>query len=40
MLVARDGWKRGDAAKGGNYLMLYLPGRKQIAYYAHLEACR
>ena len=37
VLVARAGWKPGDDSKGGNYLMLYLPARKQIAYYAHLE---
>ena len=37
VLVARDGWQPGDAGRGGNYLMLYLPARKQITYYAHLE---
>ncbi|MBI5543987.1 MAG: hypothetical protein HY901_08880, partial [Deltaproteobacteria bacterium] len=34
VLVARDGWQPGDELKGGNYVMLYLPGRQQIAYYA------
>jgi hypothetical protein len=37
VLVARDGWQPGDALKGGNYVLLYLPGRRRIAYYAHLE---
>lgn len=37
VLVARAGWQPGDAMKGGNYVMLYLPGRKQVAYYAHLD---
>lgn len=36
-LVARDGWTPGNPGKGGNYLMLYLPGRRQVAYYAHLD---
>jgi hypothetical protein len=38
VLVARDGWQPGDVGRGGNYLMLYLPGRRQIAYYAHLDS--
>lgn len=37
VLVAHDGWRPGDEQQSGNYLLLYLPGRKQIAYYAHLE---
>ncbi|HCF58604.1 MAG TPA: hypothetical protein DFS52_11515 [Myxococcales bacterium] len=38
VLVARDGWQPGDPAKGGNYVLLYLPARRWIAYYAHLES--
>ncbi|MGI5862372.1 MAG: M23 family metallopeptidase [Myxococcales bacterium] len=38
VLVARDGWQPGDEAKGGNYVLLYLPARRWIAYYAHLES--
>ena len=37
VLVARDGWKQTDQTRGGNYAMLYLPSRHQVAYYAHLE---
>jgi murein DD-endopeptidase MepM/ murein hydrolase activator NlpD len=37
VLVSRDGWKQTDQTRGGNYAMLYLPARHQIAYYAHLE---
>ena len=37
VLVAHTGWKPADKTRGGNYVMLYLPGRKQIAYYAHLD---
>jgi hypothetical protein len=40
VLVARDGWMPTDNLKGGNYVMLYLPARRQIAYYAHLEVLR
>lgn len=37
VLVAHVGWTPGTEGKGGNYVMLYLPASKQIAYYAHLE---
>ena len=37
VLVARGGWKEGDQTKGGNYVLLYIPARKWILYYAHLE---
>lgn len=38
VLVARDGWSAGDDAKGGNYVLLYVPRLDAVAYYAHLEA--
>jgi hypothetical protein len=38
VLVAHGGWQPGDAAKGGNYVLLYLPAHRWIAYYAHLGA--
>lgn len=38
VLVARGGWRPGDEAKGGNYVLLYLPARRWIAYYAHLDS--
>lgn len=37
VLVAHDGWTPDDPGRGGNYLMLLLPARRLIAYYAHLE---
>lgn len=37
VMVARDGWKPEDRSRGGNYVMLYLPGRRSVAYYAHLD---
>jgi hypothetical protein len=36
VLVARRGWKPGDSLKGGDYVVQYLPSRRQVAYYAHL----
>jgi hypothetical protein len=36
VLVARTGWKVGDALKGGNYVVQLLPARGALAYYAHL----
>jgi hypothetical protein len=38
VLVAHLGWKPGDTGKGGNYVVLYLPSRRKVAYYAHLES--
>lgn len=37
VLVARGGWTPDDPGRGGNYVMLLLPARRLIAYYAHLE---
>lgn len=37
VMVAHDGWTVEDKTKGGNYVMLYLPGRHQVAYHAHLD---
>ncbi|HEY3447154.1 MAG TPA: M23 family metallopeptidase [Myxococcales bacterium] len=37
VMVAHDGWTPEDRSRGGNYVMLYLPGRKQVTYYAHLD---
>ncbi len=37
VLVANEGWKPGDPGKGGNYVVLLLPSRRQLAYYAHLD---
>ncbi len=38
VLSAHEGWKAGEESKGGNYVLLYLPARKLVAYYAHLES--
>jgi len=37
VLATHEGWTPRDESKGGNYVMLYLPGRHQVAYYAHLD---
>lgn len=37
ILVIRTGWLPGNPLKGGNYVVEYLPSRRQLAYYAHLD---
>jgi hypothetical protein len=37
VLVAHQGWTPEDPGKGGNYVLLYLPARHLVAYYAHLD---
>jgi hypothetical protein len=37
VLVTRTDWTPGDPGKGGNYVVLYLPAKKALAYYAHLS---
>jgi hypothetical protein len=40
VLLARGGWAPGNPLKGGNYVVLYLPARGQLVYYAHLATLR
>lgn len=37
VIVAHTGWEPSNPLKGGNFALLYMPARRQLAYYAHLE---
>ena len=37
VLAARSGWTPEDPGRGGNYVLVYLPLRRWVAYYAHLD---
>ncbi len=38
VLAAKGGWTAQGEGGGGNYVLLYLPARNWVAYYAHLES--
>lgn len=38
VLAVKQGWTPQSAGAGGNYVLLYLPDRNWVAYYAHLES--
>ncbi|MDR0966424.1 MAG: M23 family metallopeptidase [Myxococcales bacterium] len=37
VLATREGWTPENGGAGGNYVLLYLPARNWVAYYAHLD---
>lgn len=37
VLITRDDWTPEDGTKGGNYVLLSVPSRRAVAYYAHLD---
>ena len=38
VLAVKAGWTPESEGAGGNYALVYLPARRWVAYYAHLES--
>ena len=38
VLAVKQGWTPESEGGGGNYVLLYLPAKNWVAYYAHLES--